>query len=384
MTGPVPAIVGVGYSEVGRATGRTLLELSAQASRAALADAGVDARRVDGIVAHCFPHQMVAPSVLGSTIGVDELSFMSCSVDGPAFSMAVSHAVAAVTSGACTTCLVLRPVLRAGAAASNRAEAAQFDMAGTMPLLTPYGYVGGPHWAALYMRRYIELGCATEADFAQFAAVQRAHARRNPDALLTDPLSPEDYLAARMIADPLRLLDCDYPVDAASALLVVAGDRAEDIAEIPVYMAATSFAALGESEFPLVPDMQDHAMHRAARRLWQSCDFRPDDIDVAGLYDGFSFITLQWLEALGICEEGAGGKFVSSGATDLGGSCPVNTDGGAANVGRRHGANYYIEVVRQLRGECGPRQVRGARTGVATNAVGVFAGCSLLTTEPVN
>jgi acetyl-CoA acetyltransferase len=115
--------------------------------------------------------------------------------------------------------------------------------------------------------------------------------------------------------------------------------------------------------------------------MWSRTDLRPSDVDVAGLYDGFTFISMQWLEALGFCGEGESGPFVAEGNTGPAGAIPTNTDGGACNVGRRHGANFFIEVTRQLRGECGDRQVPGAQVGVVSNSVGGFAGCALLTAD---
>src|SRR5262249_24719353 len=119
---------------------------------------------------------------------------------------------------------------------------------------------------------------------------------------------------------------------------------------------------------------------RAAKRMWSRTGLTPADVDVAGLYDGFTFIAMQWLEALGFCGEGESGPFVEAGQTRLDGSIPTNTDGGARNVGRRHGPNFFIEVTRQLRGEVdGGRQVPDAEVGVVSNAVGGFSACALLT-----
>ncbi len=116
--------------------------------------------------------------------------------------------------------------------------------------------------------------------------------------------------------------------------------------------------------------------------MWSRTDLKPKDVQTAGLYDGFSFIAMQWLEALGFCEEGGSGAFVRSGATSATGSLPTNTDGGACNVGRRHGANFFIEVTRQLRGTAGDRALpNNPKVGVVSNAVGGFAACALLTAD---
>jgi acetyl-CoA acetyltransferase len=137
-----------------------------------------------------------------------------------------------------------------------------------------------------------------------------------------------------------------------------------------------------EADFSLVEDMTHSSPFMAARRMWSRTDLKPSDVGVAGLYDGFSFIALQWLEALGFCGEGESGPFVAAGNTRPDGIIPTNTDGGACNVGRRHGANFFIEVTRQLRGTAGDRALpRKPAVGVAANAVGAFSGCALLTAE---
>jgi len=125
-------------------------------------------------------------------------------------------------------------------------------------------------------------------------------------------------------------------------------------------------------------DMVQSSPHQSARQLWAQTDLSPADVDCAQLYDGFTIIVFHWLEALGFCPVGESGRFVEEGNTRLGGTIPVNTDGGACNVGRRHGANFCIESVRQLRGECGPRQVPGAEVSVWANADGPFSGAMLM------
>jgi acetyl-CoA acetyltransferase len=129
----------------------------------------------------------------------------------------------------------------------------------------------------------------------------------------------------------------------------------------------------------LLPDMVTTAPKYTADQLWSRTDLGPADVDCAQLYDGFSVITFQWLEALGLCDPGQAGPFIAEGNTRPGGRLPLNTDGGACNVGRRHGANFCIEATRQLRGQCGERQVDGAEVAVWANAVGVFSGAMLLT-----
>ena len=229
------------------------------------------------------------------------------------------------------------------------------------------------------MNRYMHETGATEEHFAEFAVIQREYAVMNPEALQREPLSAEDYLALPYITKPLRILDCDYPCDSGSAVIFTTEERARDLRQPVVLVDASALSAIHDMNFEMLPDMVRTSPAHCAELLWSRTDLTPGDVDTAQLYDGFSVITLQWLEALGLCPPGEAGPFVDEGNTRLGGSLPTNTDGGAINVGRRHGANFCIEAVRQLRGQCGERQVDGAEVSVWANAVGMFSGAMLLT-----
>jgi acetyl-CoA acetyltransferase len=219
----------------------------------------------------------------------------------------------------------------------------------------------------------------TEEHYAAHVVAQRYHASLNDDAIFRDPLTAEDYFAARYVSEPVRILDCDYPVDAGSAVIFTTEERARDLEQKPVFVESAALSSISELNFELLSDMARTAPHHCAELLWSRTDLGPADVDCAQLYDGFTFITFEWLEALGLCGEGEAGPFIADGNTRLGGSMPTNTDGGACNVGRRHGANFCIEATRQLRGQCGERQVSGAEVAVWSNAVGPFAAAFLLT-----
>jgi acetyl-CoA acetyltransferase len=376
---PRVAIVGVGYSTIGRSTGLSLEALTAQASVAAMSDAGLESSDIDGVVVHSFPHQYVSATQTADLLGIPDVGFYSGSIDGAAYSVAAVQGIAAVASGSCHTCLTVRTVHRSGAYGFR----GQGDAGVPAPLqfFAPYGSLSAAHWAGMYMRRHMHLYGTTEEQFGNFAVAQRSHAVLNDDALHREPMTIDDYLGSRFVAKPLRLLDCDYPVDSSSALIFTTEERARDLAAKPVFFEAWAQGTTETLDFHLVEEMTRSSPWNAAARMWSQTDLRPADVDVAGLYDGFTFISMQWLEALGFCGEGESGPFVAEGHTRLGGSIPTNTDGGACNVGRRHGANFFIEVTRQLRGQCGDRQVPGAQVGVVSNSVGGFAGCALLTAD---
>ncbi|MGD9793539.1 MAG: thiolase family protein [Acidimicrobiia bacterium] len=378
MKGQRVAVVGVGYSTVARNSGLSLEALSAQASVAAMADAGLKPSDIDGLVTHCFPHQLVFSTQMADILGIPDLGFYSGSFDGAAYAVAAMHGAAAVASGSCHTCLTIRPVHRLGASGSTRTMDPS-EVSGPQQFLAPFGELTAAQWAAMYMMRHMAEFGTTMEQFGHFAIAQREFATKNPDAFFRDPLTMDDYLSSRMVADPLHILDCDYPVDSASALIFTTEERARDLIHKPVFIESWAAGTTPIMEFNLLDNMPVSSPWNAAKRMWSQTDLTVNDVDIAGLYDGFTFIAMQWLEALGFCGLGESGPFVEAGNTRVGGRIPTNTDGGACNVGRRHGANFYIEVTRQLRGECGDRQIPGAEVGVVSNSVGGFAGCALLT-----
>jgi acetyl-CoA acetyltransferase len=210
---------------------------------------------------------------------------------------------------------------------------------------------------------------------------QRKFAAMNPTAFHRDPMTIDDYMDSRYISAPLRLFDCDYPIDASGAVIFATEERARDFRQKPVFVEAAALGSTDRMSFEHASDMVTSAPHAACKAMWSQTSLRPEDVAVAGLYDGFSFITMNWIEAMGFCGRGEAADFVREGNTSPGGRLPVNTDGGMVNIGRIHGVNHLVEVVRHLRGQAGDRQIDGARVGVAANAVGPTAVCMLVSSD---
>jgi acetyl-CoA acetyltransferase len=385
------AAVGVGYSTTGRRTGLTSRQLGVQAAKAAMADAGVQPSDIDGstmlwLVAGAPPPglDVVSSMDMAYMLGIGPLNWWASDCY-PAYIGPAVQAVAAIKSGFCHTVLSMR-IIRQALSTTGRVEAAEATdtyVEDDWQFCAPFGSVAPVQAiAGLAAQRHMDLYGTTEEHFAQHAVNQRQWASHNPDALLRDPLTTEDYLASRYISKPVRLLDCDYPVDSASAVIYTTEERARDFRAKPIFVESSAFSSVKYITFEHLDDVLENSPVHCAETLWSRTDLKPDDMDCLQLYDGFSIIVFQWLEALGYCGRGEAGPFIASGATAMGGRFPVNTDGGACNVGRRHGANFCIEAIRQLRGgESGVRQIPDAKAALWANAVGSFSGAMIMTSE---
>jgi len=213
----------------------------------------------------------------------------------------------------------------------------------------------------------MELYGTTSRQLGEIAVATRRHAALHGNAIMTSPITIEDHQASRMIADPLRLLDCSLESDGAVAVIVSAAERARDLRQRPVWVMG---AAEGHPDSPSVisqrPDLTTFGLAKAAPRAFAMAGIGPADIDVAEIYDCFTFNVLCQIEDLGFCRKGEGGPFVENGTITLGGRLPINTHGGLLSQAHMAGLNHVVELVRQLRGEGGATQVANAEIGLVT------------------
>jgi len=385
------AAVGVGYSTTGRRTGLTSWQLAIQAAKAAMADAGMGPQDMDGVAllwGAAGPtdgtQDSVEPDDFGYMLGMSPLNWYGTA--GPAYIGPAIQAVAAIKAGFAHTVLTLRIINQRMSSkeeiANQEANPEPTRVPGDFQFTLPYGSVSSiQQIAALSAQRHMDRFGTTEEQFGAHVIAQRHFATMNEDAIFRDELTMEEYLNSRYISEPVRLLDCDYPVDSASAIIYTTEERAHDFKQKPVFVDSASYSSVKYMTFENIDDVNENSPFHAAEKLWERTDLTPDDVDCAQLYDGFTIIVFQWLEALGFCKLGESGAFVEAGNTAMGGSIPVNTDGGACNVGRRHGANFAIESIHQLRGQAGARQVEDAKVAVWANAVGPFSGAMLMTAD---
>jgi acetyl-CoA acetyltransferase len=248
-----------------------------------------------------------------------------------------------------------------------------------MQWILPVGAFSGPNWMALYARRHMHEYGTTREQLAAVSLNARRNAALNPKAVLKGELTMETYLSSPMISDPLCLYDCDIAVDGATAV-VVSTDAHASGAPSPIRIEAVGSALRGRASWDQWEDMTTTAAWSAGEHLWSRTDLKPTDVDLAQLYDGFTVLTLFWLEGLRFCGKGESGPFVEGGER-IGphGELPLATSGGQLSGGRLHGFGQLYEACVQLRGQAGERQVAGAEIAAVSAGAGPLASCLLLT-----
>ncbi|MGV0836920.1 thiolase family protein [Mycolicibacterium thermoresistibile] len=381
MVTPVDAnavISGTGISRIGRRTGIAGVDLTEQACSAALSDAGLTAADIDGI---CTLGDTPAAET-AARLGIPDVGEFGKAFGPGGLLAPLVNACTAVTTGRARHVLVYRTVQMMGGTVEASPNGRDRKTGGDREvsyLLAAHAY-SAANWLALHCRKHMDLYGTTKEQLGWLAINSRHNAGRNPLAVYRDPITMDDYLAARPISSPLGLLDCDVPVDGSIALIVSDPAYAADAPHRAVTVEATGGAS-GAGGWTRRPDYPAMAAVDAAAEMWSKTTLTPADVDVAELYDGFSFLTLAWLEALGFCGTGEGGPFVDGGhriAPD--GELPLNTYGGQLSAGRMHGYWVLYEACQQLRGRAGATALpTRPEVAVASAGGGPIAGCVLLT-----
>lgn len=379
-------ISGIGQSDVARKLAPSGLSLTVDAALEAIGDAGLTTADIDGL--STFPG--VAPGSGFSPVGTWKLrdalglklDWICGGGERPGQLGALIDAYAAIKAGLARHVLCFRTVKEGSGGATHQVHLGQATRpraAGDQQWQSPYSGPSYSGFFAMYAQRHMHLYGTTREQFGQIAITQRRNAGLNPKGVYRDPMSLDDYLSARMISTPLCLFDCDAPVDGSTVLILSAADAAKDLKSKPVRIESVGGSIHGAASWDEM-ELGNDATNDSASRMWQGTDLKPKDIDIGLLYDGFSFIVVEWLEALGICGVGEAGAFLEGGSRiALDGEFPINPHGGQLSSGRVHGFGFPHEAVLQLRGEGGARQVGGdPRVAVVTNSGGFMAGCMLL------
>ncbi|HYF20940.1 MAG TPA: thiolase family protein [Ramlibacter sp.] len=375
------AIVGVGESDIGKVPNQTGLGLNVQAARRAIVDAGLKPSDIDGLLtaySYVEPYQMLG-SALCEYTGIRPRMAASMVVGGASPGVMLHHAATSIAMGLAETVLVC--------AGENRATG--LGREGSIAMLTNQGHpqferpFGGsiPAGYAMVARRYMHEFGITREQLAAVAVNTRAHALLKPNAQMKTPLTIEDVLASKPIADPLRMLDCCIISDAAGAFIVTSAERAQDLKHKPAYLLGIGEMHTHE-HIMCAPSFTHFGAAESGRMAFEMAGVGPKDMDLAQLYDCFTIVPIIELEELGFVEQGAGGQFFLDGHARIGGKLPINTHGGMlsqAHAGAAGALLGIVESVRQLRGTEGARQVKDARLALVHNEGGILSShCTMI------
>jgi acetyl-CoA acetyltransferase len=372
------AIAGVGYTPLSKRSGESVGTLAAAACRAALADCGLEPSDVDGIASFSLFNDSVSVQSVATSLAIPELSYaLDLNLGGQAPSFAVANAAMAVAAGMADVVLVYRAL---NGRSGVRIGSQQFDAPSTQ-YRQPVGLTAYAQYMALWARRFmIETG-ATQEDLAAVVIEQRRYAAANERAIRREPLSLEEYEASPWLVDPYHVVDCTSEVDGACALVVTSLAVARRLRHPAVTIQGAAWATGRGSGTDIAdlqhwPDWSRNCQAILADRLWASSGLRPEDMDVAEIYDCFTSTVLFGLEGLGLVPRGESGAFIRDGQTRLGGRLPLNTNGGLLCEGYLHGMNTVAEATLLLQGRSSS-QVDGAGKAVVTSG-GLMDGSALV------
>ncbi len=383
-------IAGVGYSEIGRSTGRSEASLAFEACTNAINDAGLTPSQIDGMSA--WPDRPPAwsgrigtpfdgpPMIhMQRALGLKNLRYFHTAGLGTNEAQlgAFMASVYTIAGGGASAVLTYRAHVREATAAAKYSHLLSHD---EEAFTQPFGAAGAPHYSMWANRHMYEFGTKQE-HLGAVVTTARYHATLNPRAVWRDnPLSMEEYLASRDISTPFKIHDCDYPVDGALAFVLMSAERAKDLPHKPVYIESLGHAAGPVTDFDQWRDVTEMNSAYAAKEMWSKTSLKPSDVDIAEVYDGFSWLSICWLEDLGFFKKGEAGPFLLEGGGRIDGALPICTDGGMLGMGRMHGYTKPAAAALQLRGEGGAHQVKKkVEVAIASAGGGNVGSCMILT-----
>jgi acetyl-CoA acetyltransferase len=371
LTRGAAAIVGVAESDLGEvAAGMSVVDLMAQGVHRALADCGLTLADVDGVFAAAGQSRMPSTALCEYLQLLPR--YQDCTMmGGSSFMTHVAHAQAAIEAGLCEVAVIAYGSTQRSAGRKNVAPR-EFN-----PYETPYRPVAPASAYALAASRHMHQYGTTREQLAQIAVAARQWALMNPAAWEKTPLTVEDVLKARMVSHPLTVRDCCLVTDGGGALVMTSAARAKTLRRPPAYVLGVG-ERISHQNISSMPDLTVTGAAASGAQAYAMARLAPQDVDVVQVYDAFTITTLLFLEDLGFCPKGEGGRFVADGAIAPGGRLPVNTNGGGLSYCHpgMYGLFVLMEAVRQLRGECGARQVPGCETAIAHGNGGVLSSQS--------
>lgn len=369
------AIVGVADTEVGVVPQYSATQLYVRAARLALEDAGITKDQVDGLItcASWAEPYLYHAEMIAEYMQIFPRYCMGAPAGGGTTLAIMHHAASAIISGMCDTVLITMADSQVSGLSRDKAVE-MMSTAGHPQFERPYG-PPIPAFYALLARAHEHAYGTTAEQRAAVAVACRKHASLNPAAQMRKPISIEDVLASRMIADPLHLLDCSLVSDGGAAFIMTSAERAHDFKQKPVYLLGVGEGHSHEHVSQAL-NLTSSAAKQAGERAYAMAGFGPKEVDLAELYDCFTPVVIIELEDLGFCPKGEGGRFVEGGRIELGGELPVNTHGGLlshCHPGHPGSMFSITEAVRQLRGSCGTRQVKDAKIALVHGQGGIMS-----------
>lgn len=378
-----PGIIGVGETKLGKQPGRTATDLQAEAVVRACQDAGISPGDLDGLFnmgPYSRPFPMYSARV-SEYLGIKLKRQGTIDVGGILSPLhMINNAVAAIRSGECS----LVACTFGEAAATGRAKAGRgWTMeADELEFESPFGLVGSVMPYALVMARYMHEHHVDRTGFGAVALSARRHAAMNDNAVMRIPLTMDEYLESRPVVSPIHLLDCSLIVDGAGAVIVASADRAKDLPNASIRICSSAMGSTHRdiSQFPGIAQL---GIGKIAGHALGAVGLQLVDIGLLQLHDAFTISVIVFLEELGFCEPGQAGSYALDGGLDLGSACPVNTNGGHLSQGHVAGLLQITEAVKQLRGECGARQIADLEFAMVGGSGGYFgmSGITILGRE---
>ena len=353
-----------------------LRELEARVILAALADAGLSLRDVDGLCT-CTGGTLMHSVELAEYLGITPRFTDATQTGGASYGLYVEHAAAAIAARLAETVVIVYASTPRAARKRGEKGLGVFATPERLEWETPYGVMLPISAYALAANRHMASFGTTAEQLAQIAVDTRTWASRNPRAHLRDPITVDDVLSSGYLAEPMHKLECCLVTDGAGAIVVTSAERARDLARPPVHVLGAASAG-SHAMISQMPDLTVTPGAISGPAAFATAGLRPSDVDVVQLYDSFTITVLLALEDLGFCKKGEGGAFVAGGALAPGGELPGQTTGGglAYTHPGAFGAFLLVEATRQLRGECGDRQVPGANVALAHGTGGVLSATS--------
>ena len=359
------AFVGCGYTRLTRKLEKPETELAIEACRMAAEDAGLGPADLDGIniQVHHYPPPETAKIIEG--LGMRNVRWQ---VDGGMGIMSAVRAAQVLDAGACEAIVVCKIMNTVAPVGTPLIDPETGEVGGDAQFEVPYGLGYTMQRIGLTTRRYMHRYGITEEQVGWLAVVEREHALLNPWAYWKKPISVQDYLESRWIAEPVRLFDCDTPVNGAFAYILTRDDLARSLRHEPAYLLGWADSEHDLLSHHLIPEELE-GIGAIGQTLYRDTGLSPSNMDVWMLYDGYSFFVLQWMENLGLVSRGEAGRYIEGGdRIRVTGEHPINPHGGQLSEGRLHGHGHILEAVQQVRGAAGERQARKADYAILSSA----------------